>query len=187
MGFWSHLFPLILSYTRDPYETDLCSTASLVYIVYSKINNFFLYLMYTPPFLIVYYLHILIYTSDISLLPFTLPLPSGVGQCFWISISRFENIWIAIWVSLQYWRNLLTDFWLHSHSRDKGLWSSTYFVCLSICSRISALLSPEGFSWNFIMETFMNICRASVTLVKVGQKYRTLYVRFVFAGYINLP
>ena len=34
VGFWSDLLPLVLLYTRDPYETDLCSTALLIYIVF---------------------------------------------------------------------------------------------------------------------------------------------------------
>jgi len=84
---------------------------------------------------------------------------------------------------LIYWQ----IFGLSSHSHDKGLWASTCSVRVSICSPISAPLPPEGFPWNFIMGTFMNICQATVNLVKVGQKYRTFYVRFAFAGYINLP
>jgi hypothetical protein len=33
VGLWSGLFPLVLSYTRGPYEIDLCSIALLIYIL----------------------------------------------------------------------------------------------------------------------------------------------------------
>lgn len=72
-----------------------------IYCIHVKLIIFFLCLMYIPSFLIVYYLHILIYTSDTSLWPFTFPFISGLGQCFWISVSRFENTWIGICVSFQ--------------------------------------------------------------------------------------
>jgi len=46
--------------------------------------------------------------------------------------------------------------------RDRILGESAYYlylVCPSVCSRTSARLPLDGFSWNLVLENFINVCR----------------------------
>jgi len=61
---------------------------------------------------------------------------------------------------------------------------------MSICmSTYSALLTLDGFIWNFILETSIQICWGISDLFNAGQKYRALYmetkVQFIAAGEIK--
>ena len=50
-------------------------------------------------------------------------------------------------------------------------------VCLSVCLHVSLRLPTEGFSRNFLLETFTKICGETPVLVKIGQQYRALYLK----------
>ena len=63
-------------------------------------------------------------------------------------------------------------------------WSISFImsVCWSLCPHVSARLPLDGFPWNFILATFMKICRETPNLVKTGKNIRqfkwklTLYI-----------
>jgi hypothetical protein len=62
--------------------------------------------------------------------------------------------------------------------------------CSSTCPHVSAQLPLDGFSWDLILGTFASICRETLNLVKIGQKYRALtrgpkYVLLLPATYIH--
>jgi hypothetical protein len=48
---------------------------------------------------------------------------------------------------------------------------------------VSKWLPLEGFLWNLIMGTSMKIRRGNRNLVKIGQKYRTIYMRKLVRSY----
>ena len=66
-------------------------------------------------------------------------------------------------------------------------------LCPSVCPffrpHVSAWLPLDSFSWNLILGIFMKICWENSYLVKIGQKYRALYlkiwVRSVVVGDLN--
>jgi hypothetical protein len=48
---------------------------------------------------------------------------------------------------------------------------------MSVCPHVSALLSLDGFSWNFMLQTLMKICVQNPNLVKIRQNYQALYMK----------
>jgi hypothetical protein len=59
------------------------------------------------------------------------------------------------------------------------------------CPHVPSRIQMEGFPWNLILGTFMEICREDSNLVTVGQKCRALcmknWVCFVVSGDISSP
>ena len=48
---------------------------------------------------------------------------------------------------------------------------------MSVCPHVSAWLPLDGYSWNFIHDTFMKMFRQIINFDKKGQEYRALYVK----------
>jgi hypothetical protein len=53
----------------------------------------------------------------------------------------------------------------------KAITSYVMSVCLSVRVPI------EGFSWNFLYEYFSNVCRDNLSVIKIWQKWRVLYIK----------
>jgi hypothetical protein len=74
------------------------------------------------------------------------------------------------------------------HGRENRLVPSS---CLFVRPHVSARLPLDGFPWNLIRGTCMKICRENSHLVKIGEKYRNLYVknqvRFVVSASMISP
>jgi hypothetical protein len=83
--------------------------------------------------------------------------------------------------TLEFWNDeirylLKTDhshFYARSHTSEKRLLASS---CHSVCPHVSVRLPLDGFPWNFILWVFMKIYPENTNLVKIAQKYRTLYM-----------
>jgi hypothetical protein len=68
---------------------------------------------------------------------------------------------------------------------------SVCLPCLCVRPHVSTRLPLDGFPWSFMLGTFTKTCWETPNLMKVGQKYRTLYVktqvRVVVAGDTHSP
>ena len=58
-------------------------------------------------------------------------------------------------------------------------WSrkATVSFVMSVRLHVSARRPLDGFPWNLVLRTFMEICRGTPSLVHVGQKYPLLFVK----------
>ena len=52
----------------------------------------------------------------------------------------------------------------------------TINVFMSVCPQATGRLPLDGFSWNFVFECFLKICRESSRFIKIWQEERALYV-----------
>ena len=65
--------------------------------------------------------------------------------------------------------------WVRSHSGDKCP-LATSFLYPSVCQHNLTRLNTDGYLWNLILKTSIKLWRWLPNLVKIGQKYRTLYM-----------
>jgi hypothetical protein len=78
-----------------------------------------------------------------------------------------------------------------AYYRRRHIAAKSMSSCPSVCRHVTASVPLKRFCWNFILGTFINICRESPDLNRLGKKYRELHVknwaglRFIVAGVIN--